>query len=271
MNNKIPRVACINDLSGYGRCSLTTAISILSVLGVQPCPVPTAVLSKHTAFPTFYFKDLTESMEEYLADWSTISFDGIYSGFLGSLEQIQIVYNFIKSTNSNSLIVIDPVMGDWGKMYSTYTVEMCKGMKRLVASADVIIPNITEACILTDMPYTGDEISLEVAEQLAKKLLSIGTKSVVITGIRQGNNILNFSYDGEYHVDKIERVDKVFSGTGDMFASIVCGLLVKGNTLQTSVKRAARFIYEAASKTIENNSDITEGVQFEPYLGNLLK
>lgn len=271
MKNVVPRVACINDLSGYGRCSLTTAISILSVLGVQACPVPTAILSKHTGFSKFYFKDLSDGMEEYLMDWDGIAFDGIYSGFLGSIEQIHYVEKFIKSTDCKSIIVIDPVMGDCGEVYSTYTAEMCNEMKRLVALADVITPNVTEACILTDTPYTGDEIPLIFAQDLSEKLLKIGAKSVVITGIRQRESILNFSNDGETSIDRMKRVDKVFSGTGDMFASIVCGSIVKGCTLRNAVKRAGQFIYEVTTKTLESGADITEGVQFEPYLSSLLK
>ncbi|MGN0612865.1 MAG: hypothetical protein ACI4JB_03115, partial [Porcipelethomonas sp.] len=131
---RIPRAACINDLTGFGRCSLTTAIAVLSAAGVQPCPVPAAVLSKHTGFDSFYFKDLTESISPYLEDWKSIEFDGIYSGFLGSAGQIEAVSEFIrtcKASGNNPVVIIDPVMGDRGKLYATITEQMQKEMKAL--------------------------------------------------------------------------------------------------------------------------------------------
>lgn len=269
--NKTPRVACINDLSGYGRCSLTTAIAILSVMGVQPCPVPTAILSKHSGFSDFYFHDFTDSMEPYLQNWKDIEFDGIYTGFLGSLKQIQIVENFIKYTESSNVkVIIDPVMGDLGKVYSTYTKEMCKEMRKLVKYAWVITPNITEACILTDTPYTSEEVSPQLIAELSVKLKNMGARSVVITGIRSGDSIKNYSFGEEIFVDEIPITEATFSGTGDIFSSILCGNLVRGKTLRDGVSAAGAFISEVTKETLKMGKDLSEGVAFEPFLYKLI-
>lgn len=269
----VKRVACIHDLSGYGRCSLTTAIPVLSVLGIQACPVPTAVFSKHTGFESFFCHDLTDCMEEYLADWSGLHFDGVYSGFLGRAEQIQIVEDFIKSLGGDPLIFVDPVMGDGGHMYSTYTAKMCIEMRRLAALATVITPNLTEASILTGSDYAGEEISLAKAKKLAEKLLKLGTKAAVITGIRDGDFLCNFALEvgGASFVEKIPRTNAVFSGTGDLFAAVTCGELMRGENLRQAVRRASGFVCKVTEETLCDGSNLVEGVQFEPYLAELPK
>ena len=143
------KIAVINDMSGYGRCSLTVAIPILSAMGTQCCPVPTAILSNHTEFPVYFFDDYTDKMRDYIGKWKELGleFDAISSGFLGSAEQIAIVLDFVESFgNDHTRIIIDPVMGDHGKLYATYTEEMCEEMKQLVSYADIVTPNMTEAC-----------------------------------------------------------------------------------------------------------------------------
>lgn len=269
---RIPRVITINDISGYGRCSLTIAIPVLSVLGVQCCPIPTAVLSKHTGFKNFVFKDLTDILPGYVSDWqnSDISFDAIYSGFLGSFEQITITEELISSFENKPLCVIDTVMGDNGKIYSTYTEKMCNEMKRLVSVADVITPNLTEACYLTDTKYEGESISLEKAEELCYKLVKMGAKSVVITGVIIDGCMSNFVYQNfKKTIVNVRQLERVFSGTGDLFASVLTGQLVKGYPLVEAVRVASEFISDSLLYTLKIEADINEGVVFEPLLYKL--
>lgn len=270
---RIPRVACINDLSGFGRCSLTTALSVISAAGVQVCPVPTAILSKHTGFPSFYFSDLTDSMTPYLENWNDLSFDGIYSGFLGSPAQIKIVENFIlkqKENNPKTSIIIDPVMGDNGKLYPTYTNEMYRRMQKLISHADIVTPNITEACFLTDTKYSGESISAKEAEMLTEHLCEMGSKQVVLTGIVHNDRIINMTYDGiKFSFDDIHRKYEIFSGTGDIFSSVICALILKGKTLPEAVIAAGKFISKAIENTLKAQSPLSEGVIFEPLLHTL--
>lgn len=274
MDKKIKRVVSINDMSGIGRCSLTVAIPILSVLGHQCCPFPTAILSCQTGYSEFSFLDFTTEMESYKGVWErlNIDFDCIYSGFLGSEKQISIVLDFVKKHN-NSLIVVDPVMGDHGKIYSTYTENMCRKIKDLVKHADIITPNLTEACILTGKKYSDIEVTEENIYKLAKELSDIGPKKVVITGIAKESELWNCAYDKEadkYFIVKIERAEKYYGGTGDIFASIVTGMILKGFTFKESIEKASDFIYKVIKYTSELDTDIKEGVIFEPFLKELI-
>lgn len=266
----MPKIACINDISGYGRCSLTTAIAVLSVLGVQPCPVPTAVLSKHTGFSEYVFTDLTDQLGAYLRDWNVLSFDGIYTGFLGSHDQISVVEEFIcahRRQEKPPTVIIDTVMGDAGALYATYTPQMCEAMRQLVRLADVITPNITEACFLTDTEYHGESISTAEAEMLVQKLLDLGCGAAVITGIRRDEILCNFGMnrDGLFF-DAEQRTKRVFSGTGDLFASVLSGCLVQGAPLPESIQIAGEFTAYVTQRTLEQNTPPHEGVVFEPHL-----
>ncbi len=269
----VPRVACINDLSGFGRCSLTTALPVLSVMGVQACPAPTAVLSMHTGFPQFTFTDLTDGMAAYFESWKNLQFDWIYSGFLGSVNQIELVRRFFtrqKQINPECRILIDPVMGDGGKRYSTYTEELCNAMRQLVTEADVITPNITEACLLTDTPYHGEALHNAEALALAEKLAELGCRAAVITGIIQENCIGNLTYSGGRHMfSRIHRTECLFSGTGDLFASVLCGALAGGAALDDAVQTAGLFLSEVTQYTLQQNTPAEEGVLFEPLLQKL--
>lgn len=269
----VPRVACINDISGFGRCSLTTALPVLSVMGVQACPVPTAVLSQHTGFPQFTFTDLTDTLPDYFASWAELDFDWIYAGFLGSLGQIELVKQFFRShkaKNPACRILLDPVMGDCGRRYSTYSAELCDAVRELVAEADVITPNITEACLLTGADYHGECLHRHEAEQLAASLMPLGCPSVVITGIVQENTIGNLTYqDGASEFSAVHRTECLFSGTGDLFASVLCGALARGRSLSESVAVAGRFLSETTQHTLRQNTPAAEGVLFEPLLHQL--
>lgn len=270
---RIPRAACINDLSGFGRCSLTTAISVLSASGVQACPIPTAVLSKHTGFQNYYFKDLTESLEPYMKNWNDLAFDGIYSGFLGSAKQIHAVEKFIekhKSSNNPPCVIVDPVMGDGGKLYATYTEEMRTEMKRLAMHADILTPNITEACFLTETQYKGEEIFYDEAVELVKKISNTINGKIVLTGIVKKDKIINMTYsDGDIKLSEVKRESQVFSGTGDLFSSVVCAFVLKGSTLHEAVDIAGKFISAAIEKTVLSDTPLSEGVIFEPVLYKL--
>lgn len=266
----VPRTACINDLSGYGRCSLTTALPVLSVMGVQACPVPTAVLSKHTGFPAFSFHDLTDTLPRFFETWDDLDFDAVYSGFLGSIGQIAVVRSFFETQrrkNPACMILLDPVMGDGGKRYSTYTAELCTAMRELVSHADIITPNITEACLLTDTPYHGEALHDAEADALAEKLLRLGCGAAVITGIVQENTIGNLTVDGRSRTfTKVHRTECLFSGTGDLFASVLCGALMRGCTLPDAVALAGAFLSDVTVFTMQKNTPAKEGILFEPLL-----
>ncbi|MGN0025827.1 MAG: pyridoxamine kinase [Clostridium sp.] len=272
--NEVKKVATINDLSGIGRCSLTAAMPVLAALGVQCCPFPTAVLSCQTEFDKFTFLDITDEMVNYKEAWENlgINFDCIYSGFLGSEKQIDIVLDFVKE-KKKALIVVDPVMGDNGIIYDTFTNSMCDKMKKLVSVADIVTPNLTEACILTGEIYKKYETSDEKVMEIAKEISSIGPRKVIITGVIRNNKIFNFAYDKKE--DKFFKVESYFnnesySGTGDIFTSIIIGLLLNGHDLNYAIKNATKFIYKSIEFTSRFNTNPKEGIMFELFLKELI-
>jgi pyridoxine kinase len=272
--NKVKKVATINDLSGVGRCSLTAAIPVLSVLGVQCCPFPTAVLSCHTGFDKYTFLDITDEMISYKKAWDNldINFDCIYSGFLGSEEQIDIVLNFIKE-KENSLVVVDPVMGDNGIIYDTFTENMCSKMRYLVSIANIVTPNLTEACILTGEVYDKYNTSDEKIIEIAKVISNMGPEKVIITGIIRENKIFNFAYDkktGEFFRVESDFNHESYSGTGDIFTSIIIGLLLNGHDLNYAIQNATKFIFKAIEFTSNFKTDPKEGIMFELCLKELI-
>lgn len=271
------KIAVINDLSGYGRCSLTVAIPILSAMGIQCCPVPTAILSNHTEFPVFFFDDYTDKMRAYAGKWNELglTFDGIATGFLGSKEQISIVLDIVTMlSQDDTVVIVDPVMGDHGVLYETYTDEMCEEMKLLVGLADVVTPNLTEACRLTDTPYKETGWTRKELLNMAMMLRLMGAKSVVITGIREGNFYTNVVLDRqsrEAQFVKMKSGGGQRPGTGDVFSSVVAGAVMNGKTLRASVEQAARFVKECITKSDELEIPHGNGVCFEELLGKLVK
>ncbi len=268
------KIAVINDISGYGRCSMTVALPIISHLGVQCCPVLTSIFSNHTGFPTYFFDDYTEQMEEYIANWRKLglSFDGIATGFLGSARQIQIVKEFIRDfSHEKTSIIVDPVMGDNGVVYTTYTEEMCHEMKQLVALADIITPNLTECCKLTDTPYKEKGWKKRELLQMAEKLSAFGPQKIVITGISQGEFIANFVYEKgtEPKMLRTHTVGTERSGTGDVFASIIAADSINGVAFDKSVKKASNFVKKCILKSMELQIPKTDGVCFEEILHQL--
>lgn len=271
---KVKKVAIINDLSGIGRCSLTAAIPILSALGVQACPFPTAILSNQTEFDSFTFLDLTNEMVNYKNGLYKlgIEFDCIYSGFLGSESQIDIVLDFAKE-NKKSLIVVDPVMGDNGIIYDTFNEEMCLKMKELISVADIVTPNLTEACILTKKEYKKYDTSDEEVEYMAREIANMGPEKVIITGIIRENKIYNFAYDR--NIDKFLKVsteynNKSYSGTGDIFTSIVIGFLLNNHDLNFAIENASNYIGNVIEYTSKFNTNTKEGIMFERFLKELI-
>lgn len=267
------KIAVINDMSGYGRCSIAVSLPVISKLKVQCCPVPTAIFSNHTGYEHYFFDDYTEKMPEYIRNWKLLGleFSGIYSGFLGSDAQIDTVENFIRDFRTEqTLVIIDPVMGDYGKAYATFTPTLCKSMKRLVQYADILTPNLTEACILTDTPYKEKWRKKEIRE-LAVKLMEMGPSKVVITGIVQGSYIANYVCDEKKceHFLRTIRVGTQRCGTGDLFASIIAADAVNGVDFAVSVKKASNFVKKCIEKSMELEIPVTDGVAFEEILDKL--
>lgn len=268
-----PRVAAIHDLSCFGRCSLTIALPVLSAMGCQCCPLPTALLSAHTGFTGGSFLDLTEEMQRIADHWARIDihFDGIYSGFLGSAAQIGTVRQFIGRFRGTGLVVIDPVLGDHGQAYRTCTPELCNGMRRLAESADIITPNLTEASLLLEQSYETIQ-AIDPAETVRRLSLE-GRRSVVLTGYSTGDGqtgALCFDRaDGSIQAVQVQRVPRDFSGTGDLFTSVLTGAMVKGVPLIQAAQAAADFVQSCAARTLAAGNTDGEGVDFEPLLGTL--
>lgn len=270
----IKKVAAIHDLSGIGRCSLTAAIPVLSALKIQCCPFPTAILSSQTGYPKYSFFDLTSQMNDYKNTWAqlNIDFDCIYSGFLGSIDQIDIVCDFINS-NKNSLIIVDPVMGDNGILYPIFNNEMCEKIKNLVKKSDIVTPNLTEALILIGENFTNTNLCKDELISIVKKVSDLGPKKVVITGIILNNKIHNLAFDkelNEVHFTTSDFNNVSYSGTGDIFTSILTGLLLNGYSLKYSVDKASEFIHKVVLYTSNLNTNRNDGVMFEVFLSDLI-
>jgi len=279
---KQKKAAVINDISGFGRCAITVALPIISKLKVQCCPVPTSVFSNHTGYPSYYFDDYTERMQPYIDQWKKLglAFDGIETGFLGSKRQIDIVAGFIRDFRSpHTVVVVDPIMGDHGKTYATYTKEMCQEMRHLVTYADIITPNLTEGCILTGTPYHENKWKLKEIKELAEKLSAMGPEKVVITGIPQGEYIANYCFvrdggglakvSGTGQLLRTMKVGTQRCGTGDIFAAIITADAVNGVPFAVSVKKASNFIKRCILKSMEMEIPLTDGVCFEEILDTL--
>lgn len=272
-HNNQKKIALINDYSGFGRCSVAVELPIISTMKIQCCPLPTSVLSNHTGFQSFYITDFTDHMAPYMEEWKKLGlyFNGICTGYLGSVEQIALVEKFFEDFKTgDNVVVVDPVMGDYGNLYSTYTMEICEEMRKLVRYADIVTPNLTEACILTDLPY-NEKYSNKEIEAIAERLSQMGPSKVVITGVPRGQFITNFCYEkgGEPRLIKTMRVGTQRSGTGDIFTSIIVADAVNGVDFQTSVRKASLFVKKCILKAIEMDIPITDGVPFEEVLSKL--
>ena len=272
---KQKKVALINDITGFGRCSITIELPILSALKIEASPLPTAILSAHTGFPTYYMDDYTSKMRDYMENWrkNKLEFDGIMTGFFGSKEQIDISLDFIKEfRKENTLVMVDPVMGDHGKRYASYTDEMCKEMRKLLSYADVIAPNLTEATELLGVNYPENGLVLEdELLKMAEKLADEGPNQVIITGLRNDNIINNFIYDKAkgFKIISTTAIGGDRSGTGDAFSAIVMGSLINGEELNSSVQKAVNFIDKCVILAEKMNLPWNYGLPFEEYLVEL--
>ncbi|MFY9151550.1 MAG: pyridoxamine kinase [Prolixibacteraceae bacterium] len=275
--NLVPRIAAIHDLSGFGRSSLTVIMPVLSTMGVQVCPLPTAVLSTHSAFPDFHFHDLTDEMNPIIDHWKRLDlhFDAIYSGYMGSVKQIDIVRGFIHDfKQTDQLIVVDPVLGDNGQLYRSFSPEMVEKMKELVREANVITPNLTEAALLLDEPYT-EEISESELKNWAKRLADFGPQTVIITSApvtdRRGKTsvVAYNSTDERFWKVVCDYMPASYPGTGDAFASVITGSLIQGDSLPIAIDRAVQFISIAVRATFGYNYQPSEGILLEKVLSSL--
>ena len=269
-----PRIAAIHDLSCFGRCSLTIALPVLSAMGCQCCPLPTALLSAHTGISGFTFLDTTDEMRRISAHWSQLSlhFQAIYTGFLGSAPQINLVEDFLRRFHApDTLLVMDPVMGDHGTPYKTCTPALRQGLRELVAQADVITPNLTEAAILLDIPY--HESQTADASELVRALSLQGQRSVVLTGYAAApGQVGALCYDRDnrqVEAVKTARVPQDFPGTGDLFASVLTGALTRGAPLLQAARTAVDFVGSCVARSVAEGAGEAEGVDFEPLLQQL--
>lgn len=290
LKKQINRIAAIHDISCIGRCALTIILPVLSAMGHQCVPLPTALLSTHTGgFKNMFFKDLTHEMGEIASHWSSIGtdFDAIYSGFLGSSEQIEMLTGFIadfkvKNDGSRAFIAIDPVMGDDGELYSTYTKDLMLGMSRLCYGADLITPNLTEACFLIGEKYPSSPITEEQAKDMAEKLLKdlsakFGCKKTVVSGIPCENKgkktVLTAALEEKKTVPFFHGtalMSRSYPGTGDLFASVLLGKLLSGENFQSALDYACDFTAYAIGFSEGYATPIRDGLIIEPCLGRLM-
>lgn len=272
-HNRQKKIAVINDFCGFGRCSITVSLPVISAMKIQCCPLPTSIFSNHTAFDSFFCTDYTKHMDAYMEEWAKLDlqFNGILTGYLGSPEQTEIVKRFlVRFKKEGTIAVIDPVMGDHGKLYSAYSTSLAKQMSSLVAYADILTPNLTEACILTDTEYRADMEEAQI-EKLCEKLSGIGPKKIVISGLERGENLENFIYEKgkEPVVVKVQKVGPCRPGTGDVFASMIAADAVNGVDLVSSVRHASSFITKVLQRAIELDLPKTDGLCIEECLSEI--
>lgn len=279
------KIAVINDLSGFGRCSLTAAISVIAAMGISPCPLPTAILSAQTGYPSYFIDDYTEKMECFRREWEKmqVHFDGIYTGFVSSENQIHQIFRFIDTFKTpDNFLLVDPVMGDDGVPYAMFSGTLLSLMKDLAMQADIITPNLTELCLLTGTPY--EEIlrwedssrMLEEITRLSRSLCIRGPKHVIVTGIRFTNDqrvrrmgnlyttkdtdtLLSFPYVGGS-----------YSGTGDLFASCLCAGIARGQDIPSMIQTAGKFIQLSLADSVKERIPRNDGVNYEKYLSLLM-
>lgn len=273
-DDKMKRIALINDVTGYSRCSVAAQLPIISVMGIECVFVPTAILSVNTMHPEYFFDDYTDKMNDYIETYKkmNVEFDGIATGFLGSEKQIDIVIDFIKSfKRDETFVLVDPVMGDHGKLYPTYTPIMQEKMRALIPYASIMTPNLTELCALLEIEYLNKTLSKEELIKMCKQLSDLGPKMVVVTGISIGDEIINFAYEQgkEPAIVKVKRIGDDRSGTGDVISGVIAGSYLNGLDFYQSVQKAADF----ASKCIKYSQEIGAhnhlGLCFEPFLKEL--
>ena len=266
------RIASIQDISCLGRCSLTVALPVISAMGVECAIVPTAVLSAHTAFPGFVSRDLTDQLPAIAEHWRAqhVHFDALYTGYIASVEQVQQVLDFFDAVKSgDTLLIADPAMADHGKLYSGFGEDFPAAMARVVARADVALPNVTEACLLTGTPCRED-VDQDFARELLRRVAALGAKRVILTGVSfDGDRLGAMGYDsgtGEFFSCAGKRNPASFHGTGDIFAATVTGGLMRGMTLRQATALAVEFVLACIDATARDPQAGWYGVEFEKAL-----
>ena len=271
--NYIPRIAAVHDLCGYGKCSLGVAIPVLSAAGCDVCPVPTGLFSSHTAFPGWYMHDTTAILKDYTDAWKGIGveIDAVYSGFLGDPEQVVRIRDLYE-TYPKALRVVDPVMADHGKVYPTYTPELCQAMAELADGADILTPNLTEASIILGIDWPGANIDEAKVHAMIDGLRERGAKNVVLKGIERGDGLIRNYIEGE-SVEFTETVNEklpyMLHGTGDLFTSTLLAAVMAGKDLAEATRFASDFVPEAMKVTSHQPDFQDRGVSFEPLLGKI--
>lgn len=279
------KIAVINDLSGFGKCSLTAAISVIASMGVQPCPLPTAILSAQSCYPSYFCHDFTEYMDEFRREWKKmhVSFDGIYTGYMAQEYQIDVIEKFLDDFyQKETFLLVDPVLGDAGETYNMFTAGLLLRMKDLIKKADIITPNVTELCLLTGTDYGEiDKIKdkdtlLKILEELARNLEENGPKQVIVTGIRffdpadginkMGNLTVS---ENKSHCFAFPFIGRGYSGTGDLFASVIAGGKARGDSLEEMTELAGKFIEFSIRESVRQKVPENDGVNYEQYLGML--
>lgn len=280
------KIAVINDLSGFGRCSLTAAISAISVMGVQPCPLPTAILSAQTGYPSYYCDDYTDKMEYFRREWEKMGaqFDGIYTGFLASEAQVEHIFRFLDTFyKEDTFLLVDPVMGDEGRVYAMFSDGLLKQMKELAVKADIITPNLTELCLLTDNCFQNIQSIVDAKqmmteiEQMAQEMIRKGPKTVVVTGIRftdekdkkkKIGNLVVTAQKSQFSA--FPYIGGSFSGTGDLFASVIAGGTARGDDIFQIINLAGEFIEQAMKDSVMDQVEANDGVNYEKNLKMLV-
>lgn len=275
------RILTIQDISCVGKCSLTVALPIISAFGVECSVLPTAVLSTHTAFDGFTFRDLTNDMPSIAKHWQdqNLGFSAMYTGYLGSFDQMKIVSDIFDQFKTNdNFILVDPVMADNGKLYKGFDENFAKEMAKLCKKADVVVPNLTEASFMLNREYIAEDYSEDYIRDILKKLTDLGAKTAVLTGVSFSKDLLGvYAYDSvrnEYFSYYRERLPQSFHGTGDVFASTLCGAMTIGMNIKDALKVAVDFTVESINNTVKNPNHNWYGVEFEsafPYLINRIK
>ena len=271
------KIALINDITGFGRCSIAVMAPVVSAMKIQAVAVPTAILSTHTQFPEYYFDDYTPKMRDYIQTYKNLdmSFDAIATGFLGSEEQVDIVIDFIRTFKKPGVFtLVDPVMGDDGLLYKTYTPALSEKMKGLVRYADILTPNLTELCALTGTEYRDGNFNNTELENLCQQLSSQGPEHIVVTGIHcEDRQIMNFVYSkGERpKTVMVDRIGGDRSGTGDVISAVIAGMYLNGHDFYDSVKRSAEFASKCVAYCEEQHVPTHWGLSVEMFLRDLME
>ena len=272
-SGEMKRVVAVNDISCFGKCSLTVALPVISAFGVEAVPLPTAVLSTHTGgFTGFTCLDMTDEMEKIIAHWKTVGFrcDGIYTGYFTCPRQVDITLDFIKDfANDDTVILVDPVMADNGSLYTGFDTDFVKDMERLCKASDVITPNITEALLLAGLPYSP-VLSRKTVDECMDRLRRMGLKKAVVTGVRMEENSIGYvcrDFERNENTEIFYPYEKMrLHGCGDVFASVLCGGLVKNMPFADAVKKAAEFTERCIHTTEKDIENHWYGLKFEKNL-----